>query len=159
MTDDEFNSYLKDRYQDQVDWYDRKAATSQTVYHRMQWAIIILAAVTPVLVVFVLDRELPTALSHLPAVTSAAVAILTAALKTFKYQENWISYRSTCEALRREKHLFDADLNDYRAGSDKERRSVFVERVEDLLASENTAWLKTRKSVSREQDQVEEVDG
>ena len=105
MTEDEFDAYRKNRYDDQVGWYDRKAGANHTMYSRMQWTIIILAAVTPVLVVFVLDKDLPVWLDHLPAFTSAVVAILTAAMKTFKYQENWINYRATCETLQREKHL------------------------------------------------------
>ena len=67
MTDGEFKSYIEDRYQDQVKWYDRKAGVNQAIYNRMQWTIIILAAVTPVLVVFVLDNDLPAGLNHLPA--------------------------------------------------------------------------------------------
>ena len=134
MTDEEFKSYIDDRYQDQVKWYNRKARINQWIYHRMQWTIVILAVMTPVLMVFVLAKDLPAGLDHLPAVTSVAVAILIAA--QFMYQGNWNHYRSTCEALQREKHLYDAQLRDYRAASEKERRSVFVERVEDLLAND-----------------------
>ncbi len=146
MTEDEFDAYRKNRYDDQVGWYDRKAGANQTIYCRMQWAIIILAAVTPILVVFVLDKDLPGWLQHLPAFTSAVVVILTAAMKTFKYQENWTNYRATCETLQREKHLHDANLGDYRAGSDEQKRSAFVERVESVLARENTTWLSTQKT-------------
>ena len=50
MEESEFESYLKERYYDQVDWYDRKAARNQKVYKFFQWGLIILAAITPVLV-------------------------------------------------------------------------------------------------------------
>ena len=159
MTDGEFKSYIEDRYQDQVKWYDRKAGVNQAIYNRMQWTIIILAAVTPVLVVFVLDNDLPAGLNHLPAVTSAAVAILTAAMKTFKYQETWINYRTTCESLRKEKHFLDANLGDYHGGSDDDRRATFVERVDSLISRENTVWQTTQKTGRRAKPEESPPDG
>ena len=71
------------------------------------------------------------------------MAILTAALKTFKYQENWINYRTTCEALKKEKFLYEAGISDYQQSEDKEAQ--FVDRVEALLARENTLWLSIQK--------------
>ena len=159
MTDQEFKSYIDGRYQDQVDWYGVKAGVNQRIYHQMQWTIIILAAVTPVLVVFVLDKDLPTGLSHLPAVTSAVVAILTAAMKTFKYQENWISYRTTCESLRKEKHFYDADLGDYQGGADANKRAAFVNRVESLISRENSVWLTTQKTEGQAKSEEKQADG
>ena len=47
MDQEAFSKYLKDRYQDQVDWYDRKAGQNQKIYRRFQWALIWLSAVTP----------------------------------------------------------------------------------------------------------------
>ena len=40
-----------------------------------------------------------------PIVTSVLVAIITASLKTFKFQENWINYRTTCETLEKRNSL------------------------------------------------------
>ena len=159
MTDQEFQAYVDERYEDQVDWYDGKAGVNQRIYNRMQWTIIILAAVTPVLVVFVLDKDLPTGLSHLPAVTSAVVAILTAAMKTFKYQETWLNYRTTCESLRKEKHFYDANLGDYQEGADANKRATFVNRVESLISRENTVWLTTQKTEGQAKSEENQADG
>ncbi len=80
---------------------------------------------------------------HLATLTSVIVVILTAALKTFKYQENWINYRTTCEALKKEKYFYDAGLSDYQQSDDREAQ--FIDRVEALLARENTLWLSVQK--------------
>jgi len=71
------------------------------------------------------------------------VAISTAALKTFKYQENWISYRTTCETLRKEFHYYEAGIHDYEDAEDRE--SLFVDRVESLISRENTLWVITHE--------------
>ena len=142
METEVFESYLKDRYDDQINWYDAKAAGNQSTYRRMQWTLIALAAVSPILIELPLE-DVAEPLSHLPTLTAAVVAILTAGMKTFKYQENWINYRTTCETLRKEKHFYDADVGDYAGAEDKE--ALFVERVESLIARENTMWISTQK--------------
>ena len=90
-----------------------------------------------------LNKLIAEGFGHLATLASVAVVILTAALKTFKYQENWISYRTTCEALKKEKYLYDAGLGDYQPGEDREAQ--FVDRVEALLTRENTLWLSVQK--------------
>ena len=76
-------------------------------------------------------------------VISAIVAIGTTALKTFKYQENWINYRTTCETLRKEIHFYNAGVGEHKDTNDRE--ALFVERVEALISRENTMWLTTRR--------------
>ena len=97
-----------------------------------------MAAVTPVLV------AMGSEATRWPTVMIAAlVAIGTTILKTFKYQENWINYRTTCETLRKEIHFYRAGVGDYRDSDDRE--ALFVERVESLISRENTMWLTTQR--------------
>ncbi len=138
METEDFQKYLKERYEDQINWYDKKSIWNQKLYRYFQWSVIILAAITPVLVA--IDCEA----TRWPAVIIAAlVAIGTSILKTFKYQENWINYRTTCETLRKEIHFYRAGLGDYRDSEDRE--ALFVERVESLISRENTMWLTTQR--------------
>lgn len=136
MNVEDFQKYLKERYEDQVNWYDKKAIWNQKVYRRFQLIIIILSAITPVLVAIKETRW--------PAVViSALVAIGIAVLKTFKFQENWINYRTTCETLKKEIYLYKARIGDYKAT--EESKNLFVERVESLISRENTMWLTTHR--------------
>ncbi len=138
MEKEDFQKYLKDRYEDQINWYDKKSAWNQKLYRYFQWSVIILAAITPLLVITAPETN------RWPAVIIAAlVAIGTTILKTFKYQENWINYRTTCETLRKEIHFYKAALGDYRDSEDRE--ALFVERVESLISRENTMWLKAQQ--------------
>lgn len=139
MEESTFSKYLSERYHDQINWYDSKAADNQKRYSWMQWSIIVLAAITPVLI----QIEFADWFHYAPTVTSAVVAILTAGLKTFKYQENWINYRTTCENLRKEKYYFDADLGEY--GSAHDKNGLFIDRVERLISQENTMWISAQK--------------
>jgi len=144
MDKEDFQRYLKDRYEDQINWYDKKSIRNQKMYKRFQWVVIILSAITPVLVAIVAINPEANETSWSAVVISAIVAIGTTALKTFKYQENWINYRTTCETLRKEIHFYNAGVGEYKDTDDHE--ALFVERVEALISRENTMWLTTHKS-------------
>ena len=134
----EFQTYLDERYYPQIEWYDKKAIWNQKVYKYLQWGIIILAAITPVFVAISATWG-----KAIPIVLSCLVAIGTASLKTFKYQENWINYRTTCETLRKEIYYYNAKIDDYEDSD--ESMGLFVKRVETLISRENTMWLTVQK--------------
>ncbi len=90
---------------------------------------------------FIGIASLPVAIA---SVTSAVVAILAANLKTFNYRQKWLSYRTTCETLVKEQYVYEAAIGDYRTTEDKE--ALFVERVESVIARENTMWISTQKT-------------
>lgn len=139
MKAEDFEKYLKERYQDQVDWYDRKARWNHQMYQVFQWSAIFFSAATPVLIV-VYDgwtRWLAASIAFL-------VAIVTSGLKTFKYQENWVNYRTTAETLKKEKYYYDANIEGYQNLEDiKYKQALFVDRVEQLISRENTLWVIT----------------
>ena len=143
MDKEKFQKYLKERYYDQIKWYDTKSSKCQKWYEIFQWALIIFSAMTPALIAIEWKLSLFSTLKWLPIITSIFVAILTSALKTFKLQENWISYRTTCETLKKEIHFYEANVDEYTDSKDKE--ALFVKRVENLISRENTLWVNVQK--------------
>ena len=143
MDQQNFDDYLKNRYWDQINYYEVKAGQNQRIYRYLQWMLIILAALTPALIELDLNALFGKGLGHIATLTSVTVAILTAALKTFKYQENWINYRTTCETLKKERYFYEAGLGDYQNSDD--RQAQFIDRVEALISRENTLWLTVQK--------------
>lgn len=141
MTESDFEHYVRSRYKDQVDWYNRKANTDQRMHRATQAAVIILAAVAPA--VAMADLRV---LTSIITVTIAAVSGLA---RLYKFEENWVSYRTTCELLRKEKYYFDARTGDYAVVSDP--RAAFVERVENWISRENTLWITAHRQENRSQ--------
>jgi hypothetical protein len=133
MTDEQFDEYLKVRYQDQIDYYGSKAGWNKTIYNWFQWSVIIVSSLMPVLVVSI-DAKYKLVAAGL----SVVLAIGTSALKAFKFQENWLNYRQLAETLKQEKHFFDAGLGAYANAADK--RAIFVDHVESLISRENAIW-------------------
>ena len=143
----EFEQYVSGRYQREVAWYDARATSNQRWYMALQWPLVILAALVPVLIALGGDAERWAAIG-----VSAGVAVAAGALKTFKYEEHWLNYRTTCETLRKEIHFYRARIHVYEQTADPE--GLFVERVESLISRENTLWLTAHKeNANKHQDE------
>lgn len=143
MDKGEFEKYVSDRYQAEIDWYNKKAVQYKSYYTLFQVTLIILAAISPVLVGIQQNYSDNSYLKVITIVSTAIVAIITASIKTFKLQENWINYRTTCETLKKEIFLYRVGSNDYSSSGSPEK--IFVERVESLISRENTLWLTSYK--------------
>jgi hypothetical protein len=63
-----------------------------------------------------------------------------------QYQHNWITYRSTCEALKHEKYLYLAGAGPYRHSA--ERSVILAEHVEGLVSQEPARWVSSREEAS-----------
>ncbi len=136
-----FEKYLSDRYLAEISWYDKKSLRNQIWYRALQSSLIILSALTPVLIALAEKADSMPWVKSLSLITSVLVAILATSLKTFKFEENWLNYRTTCETLKKEIHFFNAGIDEYKDNQDRE--GLFVKRVEALISRENTLWLTT----------------
>ena len=137
MNEQEFKNYLDGRYDENIQKYNNRAKISYYAYTIFQWSLVILSALTPALI-------LTEQVSKWIAVGVAVlVAISSAALKTFKYQENWIRYRSTWHALNREKFFYEAGVQGYE--KEKNKEALFVQRVESIIEQEANEFVAEHK--------------
>lgn len=137
MNPKEFEEYLTGRYCKEIEWYDKKAILNNYAYKILEFTLIVLSAITPVLIV------IGGGLLEWALVLSVLVTIETSVLKVFKFYENWINYRTTCETLKKELHYYKAKIDDYKDVEDPE--AMFVNRVEALISREHSLWLMSRK--------------
>ena len=98
---------------------------------------------TPVLIAISFGSSQHSDLKWVAVAIAVIVAIVTASIRIFKYYDKWITYRTTCEALRQEIHFYRAEVGEYAISEDK--KAVFVQRVESLISQENTLWLTVVK--------------
>ncbi len=135
-------AYIKNRLEDQIDYYDRASARHKWWYMHLKVAEIACAASIPVVLAI---SELagnaeyaPSILRGLAAALGAGVAILSGVQGIGKYQENWMAYRTTCEMLRHEKFFYETSSGPYKDPTNK--AGLLVQRVEELISRENTNW-------------------
>ena len=123
------------RLEDQLRWYSTSSRKNQRYYQWLKLLEIAIAASLPVV----------TAVHSPVWVTgglAALIVILEGVQHLYQFQEHWITYRSTAEALKRERYLYPAGTGPY-AVSDRHR--ILAERLEGVISQENAGWVASSK--------------
>jgi Protein of unknown function (DUF4231) len=145
------------RLDGQICWYDRKSGTNQRCYKVFKVVVLIVAALIPLLSgVQVPVLWVPVSAWVLGAM-GAAIAVIESVQQLYQFHGNWISYRSTCEALRHEKYLYLAKAGPYVTAVDA--HAVLAERVESLVSQENAKWASAQEIANRRAMQQRDADG
>jgi hypothetical protein len=79
---------------------------------------------------------------------AAVIVVLEGAQHLYQFQEHWITYRSTAEALKHERYLYLAQAGSY-AGDD--RHGQLAERLEGLISQEHAKWTISHRSSEHHQ--------
>ena len=130
----DINEYISTRLDPQIEWYDKKSMHAQK--RQFQVIEIILAAFIPLLSGYTsLCDLIPTIIGILGAI----IVIIESITKLYKYHENWIQYRSSCEMLLYQKHLYLTHSFPYNP-NDETIDNIFIKNVEDIISAENRHW-------------------
>lgn len=145
MTSDE---YLKDRVEDQINWYGGKSEWNQRWFKRLRLVELIFASLIPFLVTYVSDET--ALLKVIVGSMGACIAVFSGLVALNKFQENWIEYRTTAETLKHEKYLFLTQSHPY---DSEDSFHLFVNHIESLLSKENSNWARTVNDKTKEKKQ------
>jgi len=137
--------YLDNRLEDQINWYDGKSSTNKTWFQRCQLIQLVMAALIT-LSGAVNSTDNPWVSLVVPAF-GAIIAIVSGILGLYKFQENWLEYRTTAESLKHEKYLYLTKSEPYHSD---EPLNLLVSRVETLISKENTNWAQYMRRVTKE---------
>jgi hypothetical protein len=122
-----------DRLESQIDWYDRKSRASRRMFKRIKIIEILSAAAIPFLAAlsFPYDKLVTAGLGVL-------ITVLEGLLHLNQYQQNWTTYRSTCEALKHEKYVYLANAGPYANAA--AAHALLAERIESTVSQEHAQW-------------------
>ena len=138
MTDDFDTGY--ERLESQITWYDQKSTSNQRWFKRIKLAEIISASIIPFAAPYV---------AAIAATLGVIVVVLEGTQHLYQFQQNWIAYRSTCEALTHEKYLFLAKVGAYEDMETELARKLLARRVEALVSTEHSRWLIVREKTDK----------
>ena len=65
--------------------------------------------------------------------------------EVYQFQEHWITYRSTAEALKHEQYLYLAKAGPY---TGEDRHHQLAERIEGLVSQEHAKWAASQRQVN-----------
>lgn len=126
--------YLSERVEDQINWYDKKSAVNKKG-HFISKLIEVLGSSLITLIAGFSDKI--DSSEWIIGIMAFSVAISSAVSSLYKFQENWIKYRSVAEQLKHEKYMYLTGSSEY---SEEDKYKLFVENIELLISKENTDW-------------------
>ena len=130
------------RLEDQIRWYDSRSIKNERMFKVLKIILIVAAALIPFL------SGLQFLYSHwIVGGLGVLIAVMEGLQQLNQYQANWITYRSTCEALKHEKFLFLAKAGPFAAAADP--RVLLAERIESLVSQEHAKWAAGQESAER----------
>ena len=134
-------SPAQERLEDQIAWYDGKSRQNQRWFKALKVCQIVVAAAIPV-------AAAASAPVWLMGGGGALIVVLEGLQQLQQYQQNWTTYRSTCERLKHEKFLFLARAGPYAEVAHPD--SLLAERVEGLVSQEHAAWVSHREEAGKQ---------
>lgn len=134
---DENDSYIKNRLQEQMNYYHKTCMKLQKEYN---WLSILSIVSTAFISVFTLAVTDWLFSKYIVAMLSAFSTVLTSILLLHKTKENQVNYRRTYEMLKTEHIFFLNGIEKYKDKNLQERRDLFIETCENLMQSEHSIW-------------------
>lgn len=125
-----------DRLEDQLAWYEAKSKHHKRWYQWLKVGQIVTAAAIPAVAAAGASAGFAGALG-------AVVVVMEGLQQLFQFQQNWIAYRGTAEALKHEKFLYLASAGPYAGPNGRDR--VLAERVEGLVSQEHATWAEVQR--------------
>lgn len=129
---------IMERLEDQIAWYDRKSLASQQAFKRIKTVEILAAAVIP----FLAALKIPF-IGMVTGGLGVLITLLEGILHLNQYQQNWITYRSTCESLKHEKYTYLGKASPYANVPDP--HALLAERIESLVSQEHAKWASVQQ--------------
>lgn len=131
-------NYFTNRVDHQINYYNSKSSSYKKWHYTCQTVVIVCGALIPVFIGFA-DRW--DYFKYVAALLGVAVTVAGSLATLKNYKDLWLSYRSTTEALTREKLLFENQIG-ATIGEDYDFKT-FVFSFEQILSGEQSDW-KTR---------------
>ena len=138
-------SYIIERVDEQLAWYDQKSGTNKIWHYRWQIVALLATSIIPILALSSDDLKVRIAVACLGAVAAIAAGVMS----MYQFRDQWVDYRATAEMLKYERFLFLTGSAPY---NDTDSFSSFVNRIESIIIKENSQWRERNFSSEKRPD-------
>ncbi len=108
------------RLDEQIRWYESHSVAHKRLYKLLKGMVIMAGALTPI-----------CAALHLSAAITGSLGVIAVVFESIQqlnqHHQNWLTYRSTGEALKHEKYLYLACAGPYAVADDAARLPLLAE--------------------------------
>lgn len=136
--------YLQRRLEVQLQWHSARATWNKRRFYFAEITTLLAGAAIPVVNLWITGSNLSRVLS---GILGGVIVVAAGIGKLFKFQENWLQFRTLAEALEREAEYYKTGVADYAAADEAGRNRLLVERVENILAGSVSQFVATHRAV------------
>ena len=133
-------SYINDRVDDQIKYFDRSAVKNQRIYRFLRMTAISCNVLTALAI------ALTFAVPVQYKVGLAALVLTMIVLATYQIEEfynfgaKWQKFRIVSELIKSEKYMYLTGAGVYTSADLEQRKRIFVKRVEDIFRSTDMSY-------------------
>jgi Protein of unknown function (DUF4231) len=140
------NATTVEKIGQQSAWYGERARRARSRYVLLKGTQIVFAAAIPVIAVAAAGNVQ----RWTTAVLGALIGIIEGFIQLGQYQQNWLLYRATREALKREEFLYSAKAGPYTGAQGPD--TLYAERCDAIVSGENSKWLTLQEQSDSRKD-------
>ena len=128
-------SYITERYQPQLDYFELKATKNQALYMKMRRLMLISSWLTPIAIFaqVVLPDDFRVWWSFVPMILSTVAVGSYQWEEQHNYGSQWSKFRLVAENLKRHRALLEVGTGPFRGLDEKEAQKTFVEITEKII--------------------------
>lgn len=163
MSTNEFERYMKERVDDQVNYFDLSAIRNQKAYRRIKITAISCNVLTTMTIALAFTVIEPYKVwMGILALILSTIVLATYQLEEFQnYGAKWEKFRLVAEQLKSEKYRFLNRTGSYSDENDPANLKQFVETVESIIRSTDIAYfslmVEPGKRIEKRLQQSQEI--
>lgn len=135
-------SYMTDRVDNQVEYFDQHARRNQRIYSFLRMATITCNVLTALAIALTLAAPARYRIYvGLGALVLSMIVLATHQIQEFyKFGAKWEKFRTVAEQIKSEKFLFLNDAGTYRAGDTDSKKRAFIESIEGIIQGTDKSY-------------------
>lgn len=137
----DIESYLTERVDDQIKYFDSKAIRNQKIYKGLKGFAIFCNILTTLTIAFAFIVT-----PYFKGLSIAALSFSTIVLATYQIEEfgnfgaKWEKFRLVAEQLKSEKYMFLTSAGTYSSGDIDRKKCLFIEKIEGILRGTDISY-------------------
>lgn len=136
----DIETYLAERVEDQIEYFDSNAIGNQRWYRRFKSAAILCNIGTTLTIALTLIPDLKVPMSIVALVLSMIVLATYQVEEFCNFGAKWGKFRLVAERIKSEKYLFLSSTGTYSSIDTDEKERVFIETIEGIIQGTDMSY-------------------
>ena len=136
----DIETYLTERVDNQIEYFDSSAVWNQKVYKRLKGAAIFCNIFTTLTIALTLIPSIRVPMSIVALVLSMIVLATYQIEEFYNFGAKWEKFRLVAEHMKSEKCLFLNGVGMYSSDDTDEKKRVFVEKIEGIIQGTDMSY-------------------